>query len=451
MSDIRQSEAVASFNDFESQITNSIELFAPKMFQAGEVGTDAAKAVETLRKNYLELLANNGPGVEYSVGGYRVPAASGRSGAFSVEEIGAKIKEFDKMVLGSAVKGDFLRELEAGRGVASYFNFVKGNTALTTVGEDGSIEQMKVDDMLELEDKEKLASFMRTHISTLNSFEDAEDKKADRARDQYNEAVLDQALQSAFTVEKTADGKEIVRGNPDALRLNYLNAVNDQSGLVRLETIESLQSLMETVGTGDIADPQIISGTKLAILNREINSVPNLPDSGLGDKARGEMVQLIRQINNGQHWSNSQRYTTSLQLGKAALAPEAATGFTLFSDPSKESAADYAEFQERLMNDIIAAEQAGTLPVDINAMPGKDEFDIQSRAREIIKEIKERRAAGDIDPEIQALNEQIKAQNDILNNPDAGDAEAKKARDELKRLMDEKTRIQSRNQFTGAR
>ena len=163
------------------------------------------------------------------------------------------------------------------------------------------------------------------------------------------------------------------------------------------------------------------------------------------------MVQLIRQINNGQHWSNSQRYTTSLQLGKAALAPEAATGFTLFSDPSKESAADYAEFQERLMNDIIAAEQAGTLPVDINAMPGKDEFDIQSRAREIIKEIKERRAAGDIDPEIQALNEQIKAQNDILNNPDAGDAEAKKARDELKRLMDEKTRIQSRNQFTGAR
>ena len=79
MSDIRQSEAVASFNDFESQITNSIELFAPKMFQAGEVGTDAAKAVETLRKNYLELLANNGPGVEYSVGGYRVPAASGRS------------------------------------------------------------------------------------------------------------------------------------------------------------------------------------------------------------------------------------------------------------------------------------------------------------------------------------------------------------------------------------
>lgn len=451
LSKIRQSEAVAKFNDYEANVTNGVEMFAPNMFQSGAVGTDAAKAVETMRKNYVELLAQNGPGAEYSVGGYQIPAAAGRSGAFSVEEIGAKIKEFDKMVLGSAVKGDFLRELEAGRGVSAYFNFVKGNTALTTVGSDGEITQVGVDGVLEIEDKEKIASFMRTHISTLNSLEDAENKKSDRARKDYNDAVMDQALKTAFSVEQGADGRDVLVGNPDALRMQYLNAVNDDSGLVKMDTINDLRSLMETVGSGDIPDPVIVSSTKLSVLNREITSIPALPNNGLGDQARGEMVQLLRQINSGQHWSNSQRYSTSLQLGKAALAPEAATGFALFSDPNKQSSADYAEFQERLMNDVIAAEQAGTLPVDINAMPGKDEFDIQGRAREIIQDIKERRAAVEKDPEIEAINEKIKMQRDILDNPDTKQAEAKKARDELKKLDDQKARIQMNNQFTGFR
>lgn len=447
LGDIRQSEAVAEFNGLETTLTNTLENYAPRMFEAGEVGTDAAKAVETLRKNYIEMLAQNGPGVGYSVGGYRIPEGQGRSGAFSVEEIGKKLEEFDKQVLSSAVKGNFLKELEAGRGVAGYFNFVKGNTALTTVGADGGITQMSVDDMLDNEEREKIASFMRTHISTLNSIEAAEDTKADRARNKYNESIIDVALQSAFRTEKQPDGTEIVVGNPDQLRLQYLNAVNDQSGLVRLETIETLQSLMETVGTGDIADPSIVSKTKLGIIEREIKSVSQLPRAGLGDKARGEMVDLTRKINAGQHWSNSQRYTTMIDLGKSALAPEAATGFTLFSDPNKESAADFAEFKETLMNEILGAEQAGTLPADINALPGKDEFDIQTRAKEIIKEIKERRAVGNEDPELTAINEQIKAQNDILNNTETPDLEAKKARDELKRLIDEKARIQSNNQF----
>lgn len=448
LGDIRQSEAVALFNNLETTFTNSLESYAPRMFESGEVGEDAAKAVETLRKNYIEMLAQNGPGAEYSVGGYRIPAGEGRSGAFSVEEIGKKIEEFDKQVLGSAVKGNFLKELEAGRGVAGYFNFVKGNTALTTVGADGAITQMSVDNVLDIEEKEKIASFMRTHISTLNSIEAAEDTKADRARNKYNENILDVALQSAFSTEKQSDGSEIVVGNPDQLRLQYLNAVNDQTGLVRLETIETLQSLMETVGTGDIADPSIVSSTKLSIIERDIKSVSELPKAGLGDKARGEMVELTRKINSGQHWSNSQRYTTMIDLGKSALAPEAATGFTLFSDPNKESSADFAEFKETLMNEILGAEQAGTLPSDINALPGKDEFDIQGRAKEIIKEIKERRAVGDQDPELMAINDQIKAQNDIINNVETSDGEAKKARDELKRLIDEKARIQTNNQYS---
>jgi hypothetical protein len=447
LSDIRQSEAVAQFNQLESTFSNTIESFAPRMFEAGAVGTDAAKAVETLRKNYIEMLAQNGPGAEYSVGGYRIPQGQGRSGAFSVEEIGKKLEEFDKEVLSSAVKGNFLKELEAGRGVGGYFNFVKGNTALTTVGSNGEITQMSVADMLDNEEQEKIASFMRTHISTLNSFEAAEDTKADRIRTKYNESVLDLALQRSFSTEKQPDGTEIVVGNPDQLRLQYLNAVNDQTGMVRLETIETLQNLMETVGTGDIADPSIVSKTKLGIIERDIKSVSQLPQAGLGDKARGEMVELTRKINSGQHWSNSQRYTTMIDLGKSALAPEAATGFTLFSDPNKQSSADFAEFKETLMNEILGAEQAGTLPGDINALPGKDEFDIQGRAKEIIKEIKERRAVDDTDPELTAINEKIKAQNDILNNTDTPDLEAKKARDELKRLINEKSRIQTNNQF----
>lgn len=447
LGEVRQDQAVAQFNDLESTYANSLELFAPRMFEAGPVGNDAAKAVETLRKNYVEMLVMNGPGAEYTVGGYQIPAAPGRSGAFSVEEIGSKIREFDKQVLTSSVKGNFLKELEAGRGVASYFNFVKGTTALTTVGADGSISQQNVDDMLEQDDKEKIASFMRTHISTLNSIEDAQDRKADRARDQYNESIIDVALQTAFTTTQLEDGTTVVQGNPDQIRAQYLNAVNDQSGLVRLETVETLQSLMETVGTGDIADPMVVSKTKLGIIEREITRPGQLPPAGLGDQARAEAVELVRKINSGQHWSRSQRYTTMVDLGKSALAPEAATGFSLFSDPNSESAADFAEFKERLMNDILGAEQAGTLPTDINALPVQGEFDIQTRAQEIIKDIKDRRAKGNEDPELQAINEQIKAQNAILNDVNASDDEAKKARDELKRLQDERARMQSNNQF----
>lgn len=447
LTDIRQSEAIATFNELELEFTNSIENFAPRMFESGDVGTDAAKAVETLRKNYIELLAQNGPGVEYSVGGYRIPAGQGRSGAYSVDEIGKKIQEFDKEIMTSAVKGSFLKELEAGRGVGSYFNFVKGNTALTTVGSDGKIKQLSVSDMLENDEREKIASFMRTHISTLNSIEAAEDKKADRAKVNYNDAIITNALKTSFKTVKLSDGTEIVQGDPDIIRLQYLNAVNDDSGLVKLETVETLQSLMETIGTGDIADPAVLSKTKLSIIEREIKSPSQLPEGGLGDQGRVEAVELVRKINSGQHWSNSQRYTTMIDLGKASLAPEAATGFNLFSDPNSESAADFAEFKELLMNDILAAEMAGTLPSDINALPVNGEFDIQGRAKEIISEIKQRRKVGDQDPELVEINSQISTQQDILNGKETTDQQAKKARDELKRLIDEKARIQSNVQF----
>lgn len=447
LGDIRQSEAVSEFNDLETTFTNSLENYAPRMFEAGDVGTDAAKAVEVLRKNYIELLAQNGPSAEYSVGGYKIPAGSGRSGAFSVEEIGKKIQAFDKQVLGTAVKGDFLKELEAGRGVDGYFNFVKGNTALTMVGADGTIQQVSVDNVLDNEDKNKIASFMRTHISTMNSFEAAEETKADRAKNRYNEALLNVALQGAFSTQEQDDGSTLVVGNPDNVRMQYLNAVNDNTGYITVDTIETLQSLMETVGTGDVADPTVVSKTKLDIIEGNIRSVSQLPPAGLGDQARGEMVELTRKINSGQHWSNSKRYTTMLDLGKASLAPEAATGFQLFGDPNKESAADFAEFKETLMNEILGAEQAGTLPVDINALPSGDEFDLQMRAKEIIREIKERRNTVETSPEMDAINSKISELTDKLNNPETSDGEAEKARDELKRAMDEKSRLQTQSQF----
>lgn len=448
LNDVRQSEAIASFNDFESTIMNSVELTAPRMFEAGDVGATSARSIETLRKNYIEMLAQNGPAAEYQVGGYIVPAATGRSGAMDVEEIGAKIKEFDKGVLGAAVKGNFLKELEAGNGVANYFNFVKGKTALTSVDVDGNISQQLVDDILEDEDKEKLATFMRTHISALNSIEAAEDRKEDRARDKYNESVIDQALQQAFSTETLSDGTEVVVGNPDIIRGMYINAVNDETGLVRQETIETLQSMMETIGSGDITDPVVTSKTKLGIIDRSIKSAGQLPQQGLGDKERAESIELLRKVNAGQHWSNSQRYTTMLDLGKAALAPEAATGFTLFGDPNKESAADFAEFKERLMQEVISAEKSGTLPGDINALPADGEFDVQARAQAIIKDIQERRAKGNETPEMNEINSQIKEASDKIKNATSDD-EAKKAASELKRLNDEKARLQTNQQLYG--
>lgn len=199
---------------------------------------------------------------------------------------------------------------------------------------------------------------------------------------------------------------------------------------MRLETVEALQELMETVGSGDVADPFIISKTQLSVINRDI-AVPQLPTSGLGDEKRGEMVKLIRQINNSQHWSNSQRYGSAINLGKAALAPEAATGFALFSDPAKQSAADFAEFQETLIGRLLEAERSGVLPVDINAIPQEGEFDIDKEARSIIDEIQRRKQEAEKDPEIDAINQRIKELNGVIN--DGSDTEAEKARDELKR------------------
>ncbi|MCG8343533.1 MAG: hypothetical protein MI685_00030 [Chlorobiales bacterium] len=447
MQDVMQSESIAAFNELEMQYTNTLENFAPRMFENGAVGEDAARAVETLRKNYIEVLAQNGPSVEYSVGGYKIEAGSNRSNAFSVEEIGAKIKEFDKSIMMEATKGHFLRELEAGRGVGSYFNFVKGNTALTNVDVNGKITQTPVSSLLESDDMNKVASFMRTHISTLNSIEAAEDKKADKARVDYNQNILDFALDGAFTTEALPDGTPIVVGNPEFLRAQYLNAVNDDTGLVKLETVEALQSMMETVGNGDVPDPTVISTVKLGIIQREITSIAQFPQNGLGDKARAEAVAMVQKINSGQHWSNSKRYSTMIELGKAALAPEAATGFNLFSDPNKESAADFAEFKETLMNEIIAAEIAGVLPADINALPSNDEFNIQVRAKEIIQEIKDRRDVKGQNPELIEINSQIKTQQDILDSDTSSTDQAKKARDELKRLIEEKARIQSNSQF----
>jgi len=415
------------------------------LFIAGEVGTDAGKSIETRRKNYLELLVRNGPGLAYSVAGFDVPEAAGRTGAFSLKEIGLKMSLFDKKVTTDALKGDFLRELEAGRGVGAYFNLVKGNTAFTTVGVDGSINQVSIAEVLDTGEMEGIASFMRTHISTLNSMEQAQDRKADRAQEQYNDAIMTQALNASFKVVTLANGEQVVRGNADMLRIHYLNAVNDVSGLVTLDTIEGLQKMMETVGTGDIANPAVIGKTKLSVIEGDIRSASQLPENGLGDAARAEIGTMIMQRNSGRHWSNSQRYTTMLDLGKAALAPEAATGFqTLFEAPgSKKSAADFAEFKEMLMLEMISAEAAGTLPADINALPAQGEFDIQARAMEIIKEIKERDQEIKKDPEIESLDVLIKEQQSILNS--GTNKQAKAARKVLKDLRAKRLELTIRN------
>ena len=443
---IRQSEAIANFNEFEGNLTNTIEQFAPNMFEAGAVGGDSAKAVEKLRQNYVEMLAQNGPGAEYSVAGYRIPEGTGRSGAFSVEEIGKKLEEFDKMALSSGIKGNFLRELENGRGVENYLNFVKGDTALTVVDEQGNAKQLSIDSMFKDDEKEKIAGFMRTHIKTLNSLDEAAEKKLDRARDRYNENLMDSAVAGSLKTITTPEGKQIVQGDPEALHAVYLAAVNDDTGLVKLDTIKDLQALKETIGNGDVADPTVVSATTLDIIEGDIRSPARLPKAGLGDKARGEAYQLIRQINAGQHWSSSKRYTSMIDLAKDSLAPEAAIGFN-FGNPNAQSASDLAEFKETLANDIIAAEKAGTLPADINALPIEGEFDIQQRGQEIIKQIRERRKQGEQDPEIVELNAQIKTLNDKLNDDAISDDEAEKARDELKKATDRKIRLQSNKQL----
>ena len=119
----------------------------------------------------------------------------------------------------------------------------------------------------------------------------------------------------------------------------------------------------------------------------------------------------------------------------------------MFGDPSKESAADRAEWNRRMIEESLAAEQAGLLPSNPNALPGKtedgrQEFDFVKRGKEIADEIAAKRKAPE-SPEILELDNEIKEIEQQMNNPKKGDdAEAIKQR--YRELQDRKNQLKTR-------
>ena len=91
------------------------------------------------------------------------------------------------------------------------------------------------------------------------------------------------------------------------------------------------------------------------------------------------------------------------------------------------------------------AEKAGTLPADINSLPAQGEFDIQARAQEIIANIKARDEKSENSPEITALNVRIKELSKKITSDETSSREAKSMRIELKKLRDQKAKIQTRD------
>ena len=434
-------QAAAQFYIYEREVTNTMEDLAPMAFSQGPEGDQARAAIATIRQNYMESLAGNGPEGSYEVGGYKIKSAPGRSGAFSPLEIAKKMTGFDNQVIGAGVFGNFQKEIENGRGVEAYMQFAKGDMEISTIGTDGKLNSVKISDVLTNDEMEEISGKMRTFIGGMNSIEDGEYRKFERNRDIYNDGVLSDAYKTGLEIVKDAQGNErVIGGDPVALQNVIAGAL--QNPLVKAETIDKLQKLANDLGSGQIDNPLTIGQTWEGISTGEVADYRSIPTVGISDTTRIKMYDAIDQRNKGQHWTASTRYRVAQDYADAVLAPEKSAGFSLLGDPNSASAADRAEWNKRMIEETLAAESAGILPQNPNALPGKDEFDFVRRGKEIADEIAAKRKAPE-SPEIIELDTEIKTIEDQMNNPKKGDdVEAIKQR--YRELQDRKTQLQTR-------
>ena len=446
---INAQQAAADFYVFEREVTNTMEDLAPMAFSTGPEGDKARAAIATIRQNYMESLAGNGPAGEYEVGGYKVNSAPGRSGAFTPLEIQKKMTGFDNMVIGSGVFGNFQKEVEAGRGAEAYMQFAKGDMEITTLGNDGKMTSVKLKDVMTNDEMEEISGKMRTFIGGINSVEEGEYRKFERGRERFNDQVLNDAYRAGLEVVTDNNGNSrVIGGDPVALQNIISQAV--QNPLVQADTLDKLQKLASDLGTGQIDNPITVGRTWEGISTGEIASYREIPEIGINDTTRVQMYKAIDDRNKGQHWTNSTRYRIAQDYADAVLAPEKSAGFSLLGDPNSASAADRAEWNKRMIEETLAAEQAGLMPANPNSMPGKNqtgqnEFDFVGRGKAIADEIAARRNKP-ASPEIVELDTEIKTVEDQMNNPKKGDdVEAIKQR--YRELQDRKTQLQTRQQM----
>jgi len=262
-------EAAANFYTFDREVTNTVENLAPLAFRPGAEGDKSRAALATLRQNYVESLAGNGPDGEYEVGGYKVKGASGRSGAFTPLEIQKKITAFDNMVIGAGALGNFQEEAKNGRAVDAYMSFVKGDVEISTLTADGKepqginpislddpvqsgfnapppspdqggmaavagvdqpagdtttsapakpsysvagVKSRRISDILTNDEMEEVAGKMRSFIGGMNSIEEGEYKKFERAREFQNDDFLRAGYKAALEIVDDGKGNQRVIG-----------------------------------------------------------------------------------------------------------------------------------------------------------------------------------------------------------------------------------------------
>lgn len=439
-------QAAADFYAYDREVTNTMENLAPLAFNQGPEGDAARRAIATLRQDYAGSLTGNGPEGEYSVGGYKIKGAAGRSGAFTPLEIAKKLQGFDNQVIGAGVFGNFQEEVKAGRGVEAYMAFAKGDMEVSTVDKDGKLQSVKISDVLTNDEMEEVAGKMRTFIGGMNSVEEGEYRQWERGRERYNDQLLRDAYGAAFTTTKDEQGREVVIGSaPMAVQGVLARVLNDP--MVKPETIDKISALADKLGTGEIDNPITTGETWTAIGTGQIADYSQIPEFGVGDQTRVKMMNAIDSRVKGQHWTNSQRYKIAQDYADAVLAPEKSAGFSLMGDPNSASAADRAEWNKRMIEESLAAESAGLMPSNPNAMPAQGQFDFVAKGREIADSIAAKRNAPAA-PEVVEIDTKIKAVKEQMNNPKPGD-DIDAIAERYKQLNAEKTRLQTR-QATGA-
>jgi hypothetical protein len=442
---LRQKEAAAQFELYDHEMQNTVESFAKDAFKPGDVGTLAQLSLRDLRKQYAEVLMQHGPEEGFSVGGYEVKAGGGRSGAFDPSDIAEKMIDFDKRILEAGVVGNFQEEVEAGRGVDAYMAFVNGSMQVTTLDEKGVPQSMKVGDLLSNEEMDSISTKMRTFMGGIRTLEEAEYKKVERAKENYNEDFVRAGRGMALEVKKDANGREYIAGGDPAALSKYVAAALDDP-FISSDSIDELMDLQAKIGNGTFDDPITVSKANTDIATGMISTYQQVPTDGISDATRVKMYQTIDDRNKGQHWSASVRYKVAEQYADAVLAPEKAAGFNIFGDANSASAADRSEWSKRMIEETLAAESAGILPQNPNAMPAQGQFDFQKRGREIADEIANRRKAPPSDPELQAIDKELKELETKMSSPSADDDEETVAK-RYKELQDQKSALQVKKQM----
>lgn len=144
-----------------------------KAFMGGS-GNLAIQDMAASRQDYFNSIAKLGPTTEFEVNGVKVPADQTRTGAFGPDDIGKKMREYDDMIVGSRILGQFSRSRKIGQGERFIQDFMDNDAWLKQVTP---------------EQRDKLAHQMHADLAFDKSANGAEDHALGLAVKNASEAI----------------------------------------------------------------------------------------------------------------------------------------------------------------------------------------------------------------------------------------------------------------------